>query len=152
MTCAASRIASVAITWLLRGDARQLVGGIEPLDLAVFSPPYPNSFDYTDVYNVELWTLGYLDSPAKNTALRKQTLRSHVQIYRDMSSNGVRSPLLLRTMQELEAASAKLWNPHIPAMIGAYTADMAVVLKGSRTSYAPRDASTWSWATAAMPI
>lgn len=115
---------------LLRGDARQLVGEIEPLDLAVFSPPYPNSFDYTDVYNVELWTLGYLDSPAKNTELRKQTLRSHVQIYRDMSSNGVCSPLLLRTMQDLEAASANLWNRHIPAMIGAYTADMAIVLKG----------------------
>lgn len=115
---------------LLRGDARQLVGDIEPLDLAVFSPPYPNSFDYTDVYNVELWTLGYLDSAEKNTALRKQTLRSHVQIYRDMSFHGVRSPTLLRTMEELEAASARLWNRHIPAMIGAYTADMAIILKG----------------------
>jgi hypothetical protein len=115
---------------LLRGDARQLVGLIEPLDLAVFSPPYPKSFDYTDVYNVELWTLGYLDSSAKNTELRNQTLRSHVQIYRDMSSNDLGSPLLRRTMQELEAASAKLWNRHIPAMIGAYAADMAIVLKG----------------------
>lgn len=115
---------------LLRGDARQLVGEIDALDLAVFSPPYPNSFDYTDVYNVELWTLGYLDSPEKNTALRKQTLRSHVQIYRDMSSHGICSPTLLRTMEELEAASARLWNRHIPAMIGAYTADMALILKG----------------------
>lgn len=115
---------------LLRGDARELVEEIEPLDLAVFSPPYPNSFDYTDVYNVELWALGYLDSAAKNTALRKQTLRSHVQIYRDMSSHGVRSPLLQQTMQELEASSARLWNRHIPAMIGAYTADLAIVLKG----------------------
>lgn len=115
---------------LLRGDARQLVGEIDALDLAVFSPPYPNSFDYTDVYNVELWTLGYLDSGEKNTALRKQTLRSHVQIYRDMSFHGICSPTLLRTMEELEAASAKLWNRHIPAMIGAYTADMAIILKG----------------------
>lgn len=115
---------------LLRGDARQLVGEIEELDLAVFSPPYPNSFDYTDVYNVELWTLGYLDSAEKNKALREQTLRSHVQIYRDMSSEGVCSSTLLHTMEELEAASARLWNRHIPGMIGAYTADMAIVLKG----------------------
>src|SRR5262249_10762236 len=43
------------------GDARLESGAIGPLDLAVFSPPYPNSFDYTDVYNVELWGLGYLD-------------------------------------------------------------------------------------------
>lgn len=115
---------------LLRGDARQLVGKIEALDLAVFSPPYPNSFDYTDVYNVELWTLGYLDSAEKNKALRNQTLRSHVQIYRDMSSFGVCSPTLMRTIDELQAANAKLWNRHIPAMIGAYTADMMIVLKG----------------------
>ncbi|MDP4540343.1 hypothetical protein Q9K01_11960 [Qipengyuania sp. DY56-A-20] len=115
---------------LLRGDARQRVGEIDDLDLAVFSPPYPNSFDYTDVYNVELWTLGYLDSAQKNTTLRKQTLRSHVQIYRDMSFHGISSTTLQRTMQELEAASEKLWNRHIPAMIGAYTADMAIILKG----------------------
>jgi hypothetical protein len=115
---------------LLRGDARQLVGDIQALDLAVFSPPYPNSFDYTDVYNVELWALGYLDSRAKNTELRNRTLRSHVQIYRDMSSAGICSPLLQHTMQELESASAQLWNRHIPAMIGAYTADMAIVLNG----------------------
>jgi hypothetical protein len=115
---------------LMRGDARQLVGQIEPVDLAVFSPPYPNSFDYTDVYNVELWALGYLDSRTKNTELRNRTLRSHVQIYRDMSSAGIESPLLQQTMQELEGASGRLWNRHIPAMIGAYTADMALVLQG----------------------
>src|SRR5262249_52392367 len=45
---------------LLRGDARQRISEITNVDLAVFSPPYPNSFDYTDVYNVELWMLGYL--------------------------------------------------------------------------------------------
>ena len=40
---------------------------IGPHDLAVFSPPYPNSFDYTDVYNVELWAMGYLrNSDAKH--------------------------------------------------------------------------------------
>lgn len=51
---------------VLRGDARVLMAEAEPVDLAVFSPPYPNSFDYTDVYNVELWVLGYLDGPASN--------------------------------------------------------------------------------------
>lgn len=115
---------------LLRGDARELVAQLEPIDLAIFSPPYPNSFDYTDVYNVELWTMGYLDSAAKNTKLRNQTLRSHVQIYRDMSCDGLASPLLRETMHKLDEASARLWNRHIPAMIGAYAADMAIVLKG----------------------
>jgi hypothetical protein len=39
---------------VLRGDARAIAGEVGPHDLAVFSPPYPNSFGYTDVYNVEL--------------------------------------------------------------------------------------------------
>lgn len=43
---------------LIRGDARASVAKIRTTDLVVFSPPYPNSFDYTDVYNVELWMLG----------------------------------------------------------------------------------------------
>lgn len=51
-------------------------------DLAVFSPPYPNSFDYTDVYNIELWTLGYIRDAASNQRLRSATLSSHVQIGR----------------------------------------------------------------------
>ena len=39
-------------------DARSHLTAIPTCDLAIFSPPYPNSFDYTDVYNLELWMLG----------------------------------------------------------------------------------------------
>lgn len=115
---------------LLRGDARELIDKVEPLDLAVFSPPYSNSFDYTDVYNVELWVLGYIKSSEMTKKLRMQTLRSHVQIHRDMSSEGINSELLRKTMQNLENAKSGIWNKHIPSMIGAYVADMAIILKG----------------------
>ena len=50
---------------LVRGDCRNVFGQ-GTWDLAIFSPPYPNSFDYTDVYNVELWMLGYLRSSNDN--------------------------------------------------------------------------------------
>jgi hypothetical protein len=43
---------------VLRGDSRTLMNTVDPVDAAIFSPPYPNSFDYTDVYNLELWVLG----------------------------------------------------------------------------------------------
>jgi len=114
---------------LLRGDSRVLCKGI-PHDLAVFSPPYPNSFDYTDVYNVELWGVGYLSDRAENTRLREATLRSHVQIYRDMSYQGVNSETLERTIDALRQVRKGLWNPHIPEMIGAYFGDMALILLG----------------------
>ena len=43
---------------VLEGDARAASYDGQ-YDLAVFSPPYPNSFDYTDVYNVQPRILGY---------------------------------------------------------------------------------------------
>ena len=113
---------------ILRGDARTLTANIGPHDLAVFSPPYLNSFDYTDVYNVELWALGYLRNSAANTRLRHATLRSHVQLLRDFDGNGVTSPSLITTIDALRQVRGQLWNPHIPEMIGAYAGDLAVVM------------------------
>lgn len=123
---------------VLRGDARDLASSVGAHDLAVFSPPYPNSFDYTDVYNVELWALGYLGSQAENLRLRRATLRSHVQILRDMDATGLLSPLLNRTVGELREARSRLWNRHIPEMIGAYMGDMVKVLKGLHAGLRPQ--------------
>ena len=113
---------------VLRGDARELTDTIGPHDLAVFSPPYPNSSDYTDVYNLELWTMGYLDSHRANTQLRYSTLRSHVQLLRSFDSDGVESSSLRTTIDALRAVRNRLWNKHIPEMIGAYARDMAIVM------------------------
>ena len=114
---------------MLRGDARALVDELEQIDLAVFSPPYPNSFDYTDVYNVELWTLGYLKCKDANTRLRKSTIRSHVQILRNLDSEDLPSLTLKQTIERLRNARSALWNRHIPEMVGAYAADMSTVLR-----------------------
>jgi len=117
---------------LLRGDARTLAANIGPYDLAVFSPPYPNSFDYTDVYNVELWAMGYLRNSEGNTRLRHATLRSHVQLLRDFNGHGVRSPTLTTTIDALRQVRGQLWNRHIPEMIGGYAEDLAVVMEHLR--------------------
>ena len=114
---------------LLRGDARILAAEIGPHDLAVFSPPYPNSFDYTDVYNVELWALGYLCNSDENTRLRQATIRSHVQVLRNFDDHGIRSPALMSTIDALRQVRGQLWNRHIPEMIGAYAGDLAVVME-----------------------
>lgn len=118
---------------VLRGDSRVAVGQIDKCDVALFSPPYPNSFDYTDIYNVELWVLGYLRSRADNTQLRGSTLRSHVQIHRDMNWGGLASPTLHRTVSALKKKATHLWDPLLPDMIGAYFADLVVILKRVRS-------------------
>ena len=113
---------------MLRGDARALARQIGPHDLAVFSPPYPNSFDYTDVYNVELWALGYLRDQTANVRLRSATLRSHVQLHRTFDAGGIESPTLTRTVDALRQVRTALWNRHIPEMIGGYAADLTTVI------------------------
>ncbi|WP_205631996.1 hypothetical protein [Ectothiorhodospira sp. BSL-9] len=119
---------------ILRGDCRRLVADAGTYDIAVFSPPYPNSFDYTDVYNLELWMLGYLMESPANRELRASTLCSHVQIARDYPTPPVGCGQLLRTMESLECTRPKLWNRWIPEMVGGYFSDMVGVLEGIYTS------------------
>ena len=94
---------------ILRGDSRVVLDDVEPCDLAVFSPPYPNSFDYTDVYNVELWTLGYLDSQHANSTLRSATLSSHVQISRHFPKPPIGSP----TLTDVVTTEPSPFTPHV---------------------------------------
>jgi DNA modification methylase len=129
------RFASVGRTefTVLCGDSRQIIARCEPVDLVVFSPPYPNSFDYTDIYNLELWMLGYLSSRADNTALRNRTMRSHVQVKRDFSAEYIESQALKRAYRQLCRRREELWDDDIPEMVLAYFADMKSVLKGVRS-------------------
>lgn len=112
---------------VLRGDARSKLREVTSADVAILSPPYPNSFDYTDVYNLELWMLGYLRSGADNRALRRDTLRSHVQIKWDGSERICVSDLLTATIDELVRHRANLWNRNIPEMVGYYFDDLCQV-------------------------
>ncbi len=114
---------------LLRGDARQLTPDSGDYDVAIFSPPYPNSFDYTDVYNVELWVCGYLDGSHSNRSLRLQTLRSHVQVKQDYKVLEVESKILKRVTAELEQVKTSLWHKDIPRMVTAYFGDMQTILQ-----------------------
>lgn len=61
------------------GDARTL-DGISPqvrADIAIFSPPYPNNIDYTEVYKLEAWALGLISTQEEFRAQRARTVRSH---------------------------------------------------------------------------
>ena len=117
---------------LLRGDCREKVEEIDSFDLSIFSPPYPNSFDYTDVYNVELWMLGYLKSNGSCQQLREKTLRSHVQVKRAYASDELNSEILCTVLQKLELIREELWHKEIPDMIGAYFDDLTKLLISMR--------------------
>ncbi|WP_025041866.1 hypothetical protein [Nitrosospira briensis] len=114
---------------VIHGDARTALKQVtQPVDLVVFSPPYPNSFDYTDIYNVELWVLGYLGCSQDNLRLRRDTLRSHVQIRRPYEMPHHPSAHLETTFAALHQQRDQLWDTNIPAMVGAYFCDIEMVL------------------------
>lgn len=59
-------------------DSRRLPQPVQPShDLALFSPPYPNNIDYTEVYKLEAWFLGLYSSADDFSLQRRQTVRSH---------------------------------------------------------------------------
>ena len=74
----------------IRGDARNLgevklaTGGAAfpkgKIDAFIYSPPYLNAIDYSEVYKLELWFMEFLRSQTEFRALREGTLRSHPSI------------------------------------------------------------------------
>lgn len=112
------------------GDARKLVKELEDrsIDLVITSPPYLNSRDYTDIYRLELWILGYLKTYKDERELRKNTLRSHVQIAWQKGET-LKIKKLEKTLKEIEKHRKEFWNNSIPEMIKGYFIDMNIILK-----------------------
>ena len=73
-------LGSVPIPEVLLGDGRRpaLLGiPSNSQDLVCTSPPYPNNIDYTEVYKLELWLLGYVTNASEFLQLRRRSFRSH---------------------------------------------------------------------------
>lgn len=64
---------------LVKGDGRRAdkIFENEKFDVILFSPPYLNNIDYTEVYKIEQWLLGFIQSSSEMVAQRRRTFRSH---------------------------------------------------------------------------
>ncbi|MHC6690851.1 DNA methyltransferase [Klebsiella pneumoniae] len=115
---------------ILNGDTRKLLKDIKKADVIIFSPPYPNSFDYTDVYNIELWMLDYLKNDIDNKKLRNQTFRSHVQAKWNFDADmELNSKTLITVFDNLNKLRKDLWNKNIPEMVYNYFEDLQTIFK-----------------------
>lgn len=89
------------------------------VDLIITSPPYLNSRDYTDIYMLELKVLQLINSYEELRELRKNTLRSHVQVpygkVLPIANERLKNSLLEMSNKELNT-----WNTDITNMICAY--------------------------------
>lgn len=114
----------------------------EGFKLCVTSPPYLNSFDYTDVYRPELFLGGFVRSAQELTALRLRTVRSHVQASWDIPVESDFGSLFQECHTAVKEKRAELWNKRIPEMIQAYFEDIRTVLIKLREA-ARHDAVVW---------
>jgi len=121
---------------VITGDCRAALKKIEPnsYDLWITSPPYLNSFDYSDVYRPELFAAGFVKSNEDLRRVRRDTICSHVQIKRQYSD--VVSSVLLHPALE-SMAGRDLWNKNIPGMIRTYFSDLSFVCERMRMIVRP---------------
>lgn len=128
---ALARIAPDTRFAIRSGDARKALSSLKTasFDLMVTSPPYLNSFDYSDVYRPELFLGGFVKDNADLRRIRLRTLRSHLQV-KWGGETAVTSALLDEPLSRLKECKS-LWNARLPLMVEAYFHDMRQVLRES---------------------
>ena len=113
---------------ILFGDSREKVKEIQQgIDIVITSPPYLNSRDYTDIYRLELWMLGYVSTYNNERKIRKSALTSHVQIQLP-KVDYPKVEELETAVNYLESNEADLWNQNIPNMVRGYFNDIQNLL------------------------
>lgn len=133
-----------AKTKIYRGDSRKLLKHKlhKPFKLCITSPPYLNSFDYSDIYRPELFLGKFVKTNKDLKKLRLQTVRSHVQVAWPRPKKNDFGYLYKQSIEEINRRSEILWNKKIPLMIRAYFEDMEKVLVDLKFS-ASKDAFIW---------
>ena len=127
------------------GDGRQLqIPGLEDnsIDLLVYSPPYINNIDYTEVYKLELWMMGLVETGEDFLALRRKTFRSHPSVrfprtatldtFPNSQAHELRSQLLDCVPQDRNTAwRHRLFQGYIDDMVASLTRQHAVCKPGA---------------------
>ena len=138
---ATSHLNSTAAPSHLRGDARSLSELSNPhgeplipansVGLYLYSPPYLNFIDYTEVYKLELWILELVTNQEGFRTVREGTLRSHPSItFPERQPVGDRTAPVFSTLDSITSfLTEHLARPSIGLVHGHYFADMYEVLR-----------------------
>jgi hypothetical protein len=98
--------------------------------LCAYSPPYLNCIDYTEVYKLELWLLGFVGDSDQFRRLRLGTLRSHpsVRFEQQKVLETVDAPVVDVVGLIAGALEERLPRPGLGEMARNYFEDMYGVL------------------------
>lgn len=94
----------------------------------IFSPPYANCFDYTEIYKLELWFGKFVWEYSDLKKLRNASLHSHLNGDLNVEVES-KSETLTELLIELQ--KKELWDKKIPKMLQLYYDDMFKVLDES---------------------
>ncbi|MBU1783566.1 DNA adenine methylase [Patescibacteria group bacterium] len=94
----------------------------------IFSPPYANCFDYTEIYKMELWFGDFVLEYPDLKKLRSVAVRSHLNGYKNCTESKIKTLKYLEDIL-LELSKQQLWDKRIPEMIRAYFQDMFTSLE-----------------------
>ncbi|MCT1763992.1 site-specific DNA-methyltransferase [Staphylococcus epidermidis] len=111
----------------------------ESIEGVIFSPPYANAFDYTEIYKLELWFGGFVNEYKDLKYLRNNSLRSHLNgltIKQNIDDVGLPTLYELDCLLEL-LISKDLWNKKIPLMLRLYFGQMYHLLEEVYKSLKP---------------
>ena len=130
---------------VVEGDARRLIGTLkEKFRICVTSPPYLNSFDYSDIYRPELFLGDFVNSNRALMKVRLRTVRSHVQARWNQPKKDQFGTLYRGCITKLREYGDELWDPRLPMMVQAYFEDMETVLKQLQPAPTRKGACGWS--------
>lgn len=93
----------------------------------IFSPPYVNCFDYTEIYKIELWMGDFISDYKDLVPLRKRAIRSH--LHGVCRKNGSKAGCLQESASIVQSIrESSLHSQRIPEMVEGYFDDMFQVL------------------------
>ncbi|MFF2972143.1 hypothetical protein ACFVS5_01610 [Streptomyces albidoflavus] len=123
------------------GDGRLRSETKGDFDWIVFSPPYPNNIDYTEVYKTEAWVLGCYETAEEMRTQRQLTVRSHpsIRFERDYSYLATeKSDAVSRIIEPVISAvpEGKYHSGRVEVIRG-YADDMFLTLQSCRREIAP---------------
>jgi len=129
---------------ILTGDARAILSSneIDKFKLCITSPPYLNTFDYTDIYRPELFLGQFVKNANDLYNLRLNTIRSHIQAKWNTPSFSNFGELYKSSIEHVINHENELMHKCIPLMIQAYFEDMLNILKLLRNK-AEKNAQLW---------
>jgi len=122
----------------VREDDSRLLSDLvdeKTISTALFSPPYVNCFDYTEIYKIELWLGSFVKSRDELKILRQKAVRSNLNADLNAEYQGELRKDIRRILELMDIDT--LWSKKIPGVVMGYFEDMRQTLSEIKKVLAP---------------